>query len=228
MSSSNEHFDEANESNEDVVTRVTELEMLKQRASLMGIKFSNNISVETLRSRINDRLSSEKGNEPPDRDDDEDEENNEPVVVAPVASAPAPIKDAVVSSQPAAPVRKKTLREELLETEMALVRLRITNLDPKKKDVPGEILTVANEYIGTVRKYIPYGEATDNGYHVPMCLYRQLKERTFVSIRTRKGLKGQTIVESSDAREFALEVLEPLSKEELARLAAAQAATSSE
>ena len=106
---------------------------------------------------------------------------------------------------------------------MRLVRLRITNMDPKKKDLPGEILTVANDYLGTVRKFIPFGEVTDNGYHVPYCLYMMMKERRFLNIRTTKK-NGQIQVSSGWATEFAFEELPPLTQHELDRLAAAQAA----
>lgn len=105
---------------------------------------------------------------------------------------------------------------------MKLVRCQITNLDPKKKDIPGEIITVANQYIGTVRKYIPFGEATIEGYHIPYCIYEFLKNRKFLSIKTRKGSNGQLVVETSWAPEFAITVLPQLTKEELKKLAAAQ------
>ena len=83
---------------------------------------------------------------------------------------------------------------------------------------------MANEYLGTVRKFVPFGEVTDNGYHIPQCLYDVLKERTFVNIKVRKGSKGEEIVEHQNAREFSLEVLPPLSADELAKLAASQSA----
>jgi hypothetical protein len=208
--------------------QVTELSMLKQRATLMGVSFSNNISVETLRARIQAKL------------DGESQPAAQTTELAPVpassistmlppealiidtAASLAPVP-AVAEAEVPKVTRPKSIREQLMETEMALVRLRITNLDPKKKDLPGEILTVANEYLGTVRKYIPYGEVTDNGFHVPMCLYRQLQERTFVSIKVRK-VNGREHIESQDAREFSLEVLEPLTADELSRLAASQSA----
>jgi hypothetical protein len=108
---------------------------------------------------------------------------------------------------------------------MKLVRLRITNLDPKKKDLPGEIITVANRYLGTVRKYIPFGEVTDNGYHVPYCIYTELQSRQFLNIRTIKDQRtGTNRIETTLAREFALEILPPLTKEELDRLATSQIA----
>jgi hypothetical protein len=107
---------------------------------------------------------------------------------------------------------------------MKLVRLRITNMDPKKKELPGEIYTVANDVIGTIRKYVPFGEKTDEGYHVPYILYQMLKGRKFLSIRTVRGANGSERVEHTYANEFALEVLEPLTQDELNKLAAAQAA----
>jgi hypothetical protein len=97
-------------------------------------------------------------------------------------------------------------------------------MDPKKKDLSGEIFTVANRVVGAVKKFIPYGAATDNGYHIPNIIFKQLQERQFLNIKTRKDNRGRTIVETSMVREFALEVLPQLTPQELAKLAAAQAA----
>lgn len=182
---------------------VDELKMLKARATLMGIVFSNNISVETLRQKIEAKISE---------------------VDTPVDAAVNPLE------VPEVPVSKSTpsLRDYLISTEMKLVRLRITNLDPKKKDLPGDIIAVANEFMGTVRKYIPFGEVTENGYHVPYCLYKELEGRKFLNVRTLKeGRSGQIRVETTWAREFALDVLPPLTSDELMRLAMTQSASGS-
>ena len=190
--------------NEDaILTEADELSLLKQRARMMGVQFSNNIGLESLKERIRAKQEGES------------ESNEQKSEVAPLSD---PAKSAPVAG------KRKTLRQHLIEENMKLVRLRITNLDPKKKDLPGEVFTVANEHLGTVRKFVPYGEVTDNGYHIPQCIYDMLKERTFVSIKTRKDAKGQTIVEYQNAREFSLEVLPPLTADELAKLGAAQQA----
>ena len=68
-----------------------------------------------------------------------------------------------------------------------------------------------------------YGEDTDNGYHVENIIYQQLKARKFQSITT-KSVKGQIQVSTRWVPEFALEVMTPLTKEELKDLAASQAA----
>lgn len=73
-------------------------------------------------------------------------------------------------SDSAEPINKLTpgqARANAHLEEMKLIRLRIANMNPAKADLNGEIFTVANKVIGTVRKFVPYGDATENGYHVP-------------------------------------------------------------
>ena len=186
-----------------------EMTMLKQRAKMMGIEFSNNIGIETLRQKIAAKMAGES--EILEKTDTlEDPQPNPPLLQDPESPAP----------------KKETLRQRLIRENMRLIRLRITNMDPKKKDLPGEIFTTGNGILGTVRKFVPYGEVTENGYHVPYCIYKMLKSRKFLNIRTRKdkARNGEISVEQSWAPEFALEVLDPLTPQELARLSAAQAA----
>lgn len=183
----------------------SELDMLKSRAKLMGIAFSNNIGLDALKTKI--------------------EEHKQASETKTQTQAPAQTNEQQPEVQTEKQKKKAktlSLRAYLQKEKMKLVRLRITNLDPKKKDLPGEILTTGNEYLGTIRKFVPFGEATDNGYHVPYCLYEMMRDRKFLSIKTRKGPKGQTIVEQQMVREFALEILPPLTEAELARLSAAQ------
>lgn len=202
---------------EETPVQLDELAMLKKRADLMSIKYSNNIGIDALKAKISAKLN----NEADTTDDNGTPINQQNNTVNQTVAAAAQANQTI---QEEAPERKISLREYMQTTQMKLVRLRITNLDPKKKDLPGEIITVANEYLGTVRKFVPFGEVTDGGYHVPQCIYDVLKERTFVSIKTRKGPRGQTIVENQDAREFSLDILPPLTATELAQLATAQQA----
>lgn len=182
-----------------------ELSLLKDRAKLMGIKFSNNIGLDSLREKVNAKQAGEES----------------PVEVVAKVNPLAAAGDAVE----AAPVKKLSLRQYMVKEQMKLVRLRIQNLDPKKKDLPGEVLCVANESLGTIKKFIPYGDASDDGYHVPFCIYTEMQSRRFQNVRTFTDKNtGQIRIESSWVREFSLEVLPPLTKAELVQLAAAQAA----
>lgn len=189
----------------DDVVQPDELTVLKQRATLMGIKYSNNISLDKLRQKIADAQEGITAQEP-----DEDAVNP-------------------LETEPKAPVKETEgqMRRRIRLEQTRLIRVRIQNLDPKKKDLPGEIITVANEYMGTIRKYVPFGEQTDNGYHIPYCIYEFLKNRKFQNIRVSKGKGGQTRVESAWVREFAIEELPPLTQEDLHQLAKAQIAAGS-
>ena len=176
---------------------VDELTLLKERAKQMGIPFSNNISLETLRKRIADKM------------EGKDEPEVNPLAgdseIAAITSAPQKLD----AKQNALALRKLMQREQ-----MKLVRVRITNMDPKKKDLPGEIWTVSNEYLGNVRKMIPYGEQTDEGFHIPYCLFRLLQSKRFLQIRTvRDRVTGLERQESQWVKEFSLDVLPDLTKE---------------
>lgn len=179
-----------------------ELTLLKERAATMGITHSNNITVETLKKKIEDHMAGVKP-----------EPQTNPFQETAVAPA-APEKFDMIEFQ-----------NKLIADATRLVRVRIANLDPKKKDIPGEVITVANEYIGTVKKYVPFGEQTDEGYHIPYCIYEFLKSREFLQITTKRDRKtGTNETRTRYVKEFAIEVLEPLTQEELDRLANAQAA----
>ena len=204
-----------NDDEEDGDKQPSELDLLKRRADMMKIGYSNNIGVDALKAKIAAAMEGQK----PTSD------NSPQAEAAQTQQAQNGNGDVnALTGTSTKPTKKLSLRQHLINEKMKLVRVRITNLDPKKKDLPGEIITVANEYLGTVRKFVPFGEVTDNGYHIPQCLYDVLKERTFVNIKVRKGSKGEEIVEHQNAREFSLEVLPPLTADELAKLAASQSA----
>ncbi len=212
---------------------VTELSLLKDRARAMGVPVPNNISVETLKARIEAKMNGDTadsttgsgGGENPNTDaDDADPSNPDKTPAETNLGDQMILKD---GRPTVVPVRQRTLRQMLHEDQMRLIRCRITCLDPKKKDLPGEIFTFANEHLGTVRKFIPFGEQTDDGYHIPFCLYRMLKRRTFLHIKTGKDRKGRDQVSTRYVSEFAIEVLPPLTQGELAQLATTQAAAGS-
>ena len=190
---------------------VDELTLLKERAKVMGIPFSNNISLETLRKRVADKM---EGKDEAPEAPEVNALTGDPEIAQAMAAKPLDQKANAVA-----------LRKLMYAKQMRLVRVRITNMDPKKKDLPGEIWTVANEYLGTVRKFVPYGEQTDDGFHIPYCLYRLLDSKRFLHIRDVKDrTTGIVRQDKVWAKEFSLDVLPTLTQGELDRLAAAQAA----
>jgi hypothetical protein len=181
------------------IQQPSELDMLKKRADMMGISYSNNISLETLRKRVEAKMAGE-----PDPTVSADETN-------------------ALGDLPPVNETRQQIRERLHKDCMKLVRVRITNMDPKKKDLPGEIITVANKFLGTVKKYVPFGEHTENGYHLPQIIYDELASRKFLDIRVTKR-NGREHISQNMVREFAMEILPQLTEQDLARLAASQAA----
>ena len=112
-------------------------------------------------------------------------------------------------------------RRRAIEEATKLVRVRVNCMNPAKKEWSGEIITVGNSVVGTHKKYIPFN--AEDGWHIPHIMYEALLGRecqVFVTVtdsRGNKSRKGRII------KEFAVEVLPPLSQEELAELARRQA-----
>ena len=182
-----------------------ELDLLKQQADKLGITYRDNIGIETLKNRIAAKL--EGGEQQEEQEEEEEQEEQKPA-----------------SNNKKEKESEQQVRDRLRKEMLKLVRVRITCMNPLKAQLPGEIFTVANKYLGTVRKFIPYGEATDNGYHVPKILLDELKSRKFNSVQTKKGDKGAVQLQQRLVPEFSIEELPPLTKEELAKLAASQTA----
>lgn len=169
-----------------------ELTLLKRQARAMGISFSNNIGVETLRAKIKTVMEGE-------------------------AEEEKTLEEQAAEALQKQPVKKLSLRDKLRRDNLALVRVRVTNLDPKERELPGEIFTVANEYVGTVRKYVHFNVP----WHVPKCIYKMMRNAKFLNIRVYKQA-GREMVETSWSPKYSVEVLPPLTKEELQKLAVAQ------
>lgn len=204
-----------------------ELTVLKERADFMGVRYHPNIGLETLRAKVDAALNSEAEPEP-------EVPVAAPVVAeapAPVAApapvsvtAPAPASVAVAAvsvaavAEPETPTQK---RIRLKREASKLVRIRMTCMNPAKKEWAGEIFTVGNALIGTIKKFVPFNN--EEGYHVPQIMLDMIQDRKcqiFVAGKSKNGIGMRT---SKLIKEFAVEVLPPLTTEELHELAQRQA-----
>lgn len=190
-------------------TPLDELPGLKARADTLGLAYSNNIGVDALRTKIREHITAQE------ESTKSEIKTKEEVLVDGVDQNTCPLNQVTDNA---------ILRKRIYEESMFLQRVRISNLNPLKKDIPGEFFTVSNKYLGTVRKYIPFGEATDNGYHVPKVILDAMKERKFLSVKVKKDSQGNQLPSGQWVREFAIEELPYLTKEELDQLARQQAA----
>lgn len=179
---------------EDEVVVQDELDALKARANLLGVKFHPSISLEKLREKVNAAVTSDGA-----------------------ATSEEEAKDPAEPKQATIGEKRKRLKTEALK----LVRIRLTCLNPAKKEWEGEIITVGNSLIGTVKKFVPFN--ADDGWHVPHVIYQHLKERQCQIFQTATDARGNKVRKGKLIKEFAIEVLPPLTKEELDELARRQA-----
>lgn len=179
--------DELNDNNEELPI-TSELDALKARATIMGIQYHPNISLEKLRERVNAAI---QGADNPDSDQ-------------------RPAKDETDVAR----------RSRLKKKASRLIRVRIHCNDPAKKEWPGEYITVGNNAVGTYRKFIPYN--LDEPTHIPEIILNALREKRVQVFTTKRGKNGFPTRESKSIAAYTIEVLPPLTPEELKQLAQSQ------
>jgi len=178
---------------------IDELTVLKQRAQLMGIPFHPSIKLEKLREKVNAAMAADTGAEDPSDGED-----------VPVGSVGA-------ESHKESPSEYRARR---IQEATALVRIRVTCMNPNKREWQGEIFTVGNAIVGTHRKYVPFnGEP----WHVPNIIYKQLLDRQCQVFHTVPDGRGGKMRRGKLIKEFAIEVLPALTEAELKDLAQRQA-----
>jgi len=114
-----------------------------------------------------------------------------------------------------------TKRESAYKEASRLVRIRVNCMNPLKKEYEGDIFTISNSVVGTFKKFVPYNN--EEGWHVPNIIVEHLKERQCQVFYTVKGPRGNKIRKGKLIKEFAIEILDPLTGDELHELAQRQA-----
>lgn len=135
------------------------------------------------------------------------------------AIAGKPDEPAEPAATPVETANQKRLRLHAEASKQ--VRIRVMCMNPEKKEWSGEIFTVGNGAVGTFKKYVPFGN--DEGWHVPHIIYQQLLERQCQVFVTVKDARGNSLRKGKLIREFAVEVLPPLTEDEMKDLAQRQA-----
>lgn len=186
---------------EEIEVKVDELTELKKRADLLGIEYHPKISVDKLRARIKAQLEDTAYVDVPDDDE---------VIAATSAKRELKFK----------PETQAEIADRLRKEAQRLVRVRITCMNPNKKDWDGDVFTVSNSVVGTLRKYVPFN--AEDGWHIPTMMLDFLRDKQFVQHYVEKK-NGQEINRHKLVKEFAIEVLDPLTQEELKELAQRQA-----
>lgn len=107
---------------------------------------------------------------------------------------------------------------EIKRKATALVRVRITCLNPSKRDSEGEFFRTGNKYVPTISRFVPFEQDT----HIEQMLLTLIQNREYSIVVHEKNAEGRKSPVRKQRKEFQVEILEPLSKEELAKLAESQ------
>jgi hypothetical protein len=170
-----------------------DLEALKNKATQLGVSFHPNIGAETLSARIQEKLAGENA---PSQDQD---------------AVPAESEETVEDEN----ARRRRLKKEATEQ----IRVRIVCMNPHKKNIDGEIFTVSNSVVGTLKKYVPF----EHPWHVPRMMVNMIQSRKCQTFVTKKSVNGVPMKQGRLINEFAVEIMKPLTEDELHDLAQRQA-----
>jgi len=174
-----------------------ELATLKARADLMGVQYHPSIGVEKLRAMV---AAAQEGKPQPDPDQ-----------TVPAAPAKAVAETAV----------QKRMR--LKNEATRLIRIRVTCMNPAKTEWSGEIFTTGNRAVGSLKKFVPFNIE----WHVPYMIFEMIRDRMCQVFTTVVDARGNKLRKGKLVREFNVEILPDLTKEELGELARRQAMANS-
>ena len=192
----------------------TERKYLEEQAKELGVEFRPNISDKKLQERVDEKLLETTISEHTISEEDKTEEYTGPT--------PEQISNAR-NGMNTLPESMANRRQRLYNDAARQVRIRVTCMNPNKSSYAGEFITAGNSIVGTFKKYVQYN--AENGYHVPYIIYQYLKEKEYQMFYTVTDKHGNDSRKGKLVKEFAIEVMAPLTEEERKELGAAQAAS---
>lgn len=210
-----------------------DIESLRARATDLGLKFSGNTGAALLKKKI------EQFKEPVSTEEAAaaaaadilglDEPLPEIMPKAKMPKAPPTLAELqIMDLRTVNPKNQALIRQIVRAKALVLRRVSIVNLDPADAELQGAVITVMNKYTGKVSKFIPFGEGTANGYHIPQILLNHLMGQKFVLRKQNKGGQfGVKTYKTSMVPKFAITILPDLTGDELKSLADRQAASQS-
>jgi hypothetical protein len=142
-----------------------------------------------------------------------------------VNAALAPPAEEAKKSEVAAVETEGQRMNRLKREASKLVRIRVTCMNPAKKEWEGEIFSVGNSVVGAFTKYVPFN--AEEGWHVPHMIYQMICDRQCQVFYTVSDSRGNKTRRGKLIKEFSVEVMPQLTAEELHDLAQRQAMSNS-
>ena len=186
---------------------------IRVQADTLGVKYHHNAKVATIQKAIDAFL--------------EGGENNTQVPLVESASsmyAENPNADSIYLKTPVIPMTEQEyqagMRVENKAKIGALVHVRVQCMNPAKRDWPGEIISVGSAKLGTFKKYVPFN---NEPYHIPKIIYDMMTEKKCSAFFNGTDNRGHKTRKARQINEYAIEVLPPMTPEEIKDLARKQA-----
>lgn len=174
---------------------LSELDALRDQADMLGVPYRHNTGVVKLRGLL----------------------NIENIRLHEESKGSVNVADHSDIKTEKAPLTINEIRAEASKQ----VRIRVTCMNPDKKGWEGDFFSVGSSALGTFKEFVPFNN--ENGWHVSHIIYQHLKTIQHSSHYTVRGPRGEDKNMSRLVNEYAIEVMDPLTKEDLALLAQKQA-----
>lgn len=206
-----------------------DIESLRVEATALGIKFSGNTGAKTLQGKINREMTRPTNEGALDDILGANEPLPEIIKPAPAKKGPPSLAELqTMNVKDIDPKNQVLIRQIVRAKALVLRRITIVNLDPQDAELSGAVITVMNKYTGRVSKFIPFGEGSANGYHVPQIILNHLLSQKFVLRKANKSSQfGVKTYQTTMVPKFSITILPDLSTDELKSLADRQAASQS-
>ena len=189
----------------------SDLELLKAQATQLGISFHPNIKEESLLAKI-------KAHKPVQAAQQSQTLTVSEITELQLLRAEKAERDAKLKLAPIETSTAKKARK--IREASKLVRIRVVNMNPNKRDWEGEMYSVGNEFV-SFNKYVPFNN--EEGWHVPQMILGHMKERKCQVFYTKKDHRGNKTRHGKLVDELSIEVMDPLTMDELKELAQRQA-----
>ena len=194
------------------------LKHIRQQADGLGVTYHHKAGIAKIQAAIEAHL-------------DEAQHGSDPV--EPVKEQPVPLVTSVVTElsekqqrlldTPVVPMSEKqyrlNARIENKRKVSSLIHCKVVCMNPNKREWAGEILSVGSAKLGTWKRYVPF----NTEWHVPKILFDMMKEKKCTIFQAGKNERGHPTKKSVLINEYNIEVLDPLTKEELEKLRIKQA-----
>ena len=194
----------------------SDLESLKAQAAELKIKHHPAMGAEKLQKLVDKHMASlepKQVNAPP----------VEHLTVSEITELQElrKLKAEIDAKAKAVPVETKSQKEKRIIREASkLIRIRVANMNPNKRDWEGEVYTVANA-ICSFKKYVPFNN--DEGWHVPQMILNHMVERKCQVFYSKTDARGNKTRHGKLIDELNIEIMDPLTVSELKELAQRQA-----